>query len=93
MGLTLAASRPGRAQDSRTVSRENSAEARKITGLTDTVLWMPLSCAIMTGVSREPMNHPTSSPRGMPARESSSACWRIIRRSCRPVVPMVLRRP
>ena len=93
MGLTFAARRPGREQDSSTVSRENSAEITKMTGLADTMLWMPLSRAMMTGVSREPMNHPISRPRGMPTRERSSACWRMMCLSCRPVVPMVFSNP
>ncbi len=48
---------------------------------------------MMTGVSLFPMTKPSSSPRGMPAKLSSSACRRMMRLSCRPVVPMVLSRP
>ncbi len=93
-GETFAAMRAGFEQESRTVTMENAAEPRKITGETLVVV-MPLnvSVAVMTGVSAAPIPNPKSSPTGMPIRQSSNACWRIMRRSCLGVVPMVLSSP
>ena len=89
----MPAMRPGFRQESSTVTRENSAAPMKITGLTEVMGTTPFSCDTMAGVSWPPINQPSTSPRGMPARDNVSACWRMIRRSCRGVVPMVFSRP
>ena len=93
MGETLAAARPGFRQERSTVTRENSAAPMKITGLTEVTGTIPSSWDTMAGVIWPPMNQPAISPRGMPARDSVSACWRMIQPSCRGVVPMVFSRP
>ena len=93
MGETRAAIFPGLRQERRTVTRENRVEAAKMIGSIDTTLDTPFTCRTITGVSCPPMSQPSTSPRGMPARDNVSACWRMIRRSCRGVVPMVFSRP
>ena len=92
-GETLAAIRPGRAQERNTVSRANPAEPRKITGLTETTSDTPSSWATTAGVSRPPTSQPTASPMGMPTQLRRRACCRSMVLICRPVVPMVFSRP
>ena len=92
-GETLAAIRPGCRQEISTVSSAKAAETTKIQGLTEVIGIIPLSRATITGVSCPPISQPITSPMGIPTAERVRACRRMIRRSCRGVVPMVFRRP
>ena len=92
-GETLAAIRPGRAQERNTVSRAKAADPRKITGLTDTTSDTPSSWAITAGASWLPTSQPTTSPMGMPTQLRRRACCRSMALICLPVVPMVFSRP
>ena len=65
----------------------------KIQGLTEVTASTPLSRVTITGVNCPPMNQPMTKPMGMPAAERARAWSRMIRRSCRGVVPMVFSRP
>ena len=85
--------RPGRRQERNTVARANRALKRNSSGLADVTGATLLSCAATTGDRTPPSSQPSSSPAGMPSRDSASACTRTIRRSCRGVVPTVLSIP
>ena len=85
--------RPGFRQEISTVSSAKAAETTKIQGLTEVIGIIPLSRATITGVSCPPISQPITSPMGIPTAERVRACRRMIRRSCRGVVPMVFRRP
>ena len=93
MGETLAAMRPGRRQERNTVIRAKSALPMNSLGSAEVTAATLLSRAVTTGVSTPPSSQPSSSPTGMPARDSMSACARMMRRSCRGVVPMVFSSP
>ena len=94
-GETFAALRPGRAQERNTVPRAKRAEPAKIHGLKDVAAHIVFSSRTdrTTGVSLTPTRKPSASPMGMPMRLRIRACWRMMRLICRPVVPMVFRRP
>ena len=94
-GETFAAILPGREQDSKTVISANRADAKKINGevLTVETPTPKVVRAITTGVRDAPKPYPNSNPIGMPTTHRNSACWRMMRRNCRGVTPMVFSKP
>ena len=72
---------------------ENTVANTKMSGLRDTVSCIPSKREMTTGTNPAPTKYPPARPMGMPTSESRYACRRIMRRICRPVVPMVLSSP
>ena len=52
-----------------------------------------LVCAMTAGVSPTPIPNPRRSPAGIPMPDKRTACSRMIRLSCRPVMPIVFNSP
>ncbi|MNW52688.1 hypothetical protein D3C74_302160 [compost metagenome] len=94
-GETAAAILPGLKVLIITVMSANKADPTKIHGLGDTDISVPLYTLIfiIKGTSDLPIKKPAINPTGIPNTDRISACLRIIRRICLPLVPIVFKRP
>ncbi len=93
IGDIFAAILRGFLQDKYTVIREKREAPTKIRGSMELTITIPSILTAVTRVITIPRKYPAAAPTGIPIAASTTACSRMIRLICRPVVPIVLSRP